>query len=234
MDELEIFMYFITRGLYLDALEIGNYTTFSLVGFCDDLDRYYNYKAGLVKDGEKPRFKIPLYIRVLINRIEELRKHGYTTICSFILSLSGETHTKIYESIKEILKKALLDGNVHYSTMTIPQPQTGLTIAVEPLDPVGTKAKLVDYCHLKKYQMKYVRWIHLILGSIGDDYKILDYDIFDGEWVYDNVMEKKLDIFKKRKVEDAKRTRRKIGRNELCPCNSGLKYKKCCGKQIQG
>jgi len=22
----------------------------------------------------------------------------------------------------------------------------------------------------------------------------------------------------------------KIGRNELCPCNSGKKYKKCCGK----
>ena len=23
---------------------------------------------------------------------------------------------------------------------------------------------------------------------------------------------------------------RKIGRNELCPCGSGKKYKKCCGK----
>ena len=27
-----------------------------------------------------------------------------------------------------------------------------------------------------------------------------------------------------------KRTRKKIGRNEPCPCNSGKKYKKCCGK----
>lgn len=23
---------------------------------------------------------------------------------------------------------------------------------------------------------------------------------------------------------------RKIGRNELCPCHSGLKHKRCCGK----
>ena len=22
----------------------------------------------------------------------------------------------------------------------------------------------------------------------------------------------------------------KVGRNDLCPCGSGLKYKKCCGK----
>lgn len=26
------------------------------------------------------------------------------------------------------------------------------------------------------------------------------------------------------------REERKIGRNETCPCDSGLKYKKCCGK----
>lgn len=26
------------------------------------------------------------------------------------------------------------------------------------------------------------------------------------------------------------RTEPKIGRNQLCPCGSGVKYKKCCGK----
>ena len=25
-------------------------------------------------------------------------------------------------------------------------------------------------------------------------------------------------------------THKKIGRNDLCPCGSGKKYKKCCGK----
>jgi len=27
-------------------------------------------------------------------------------------------------------------------------------------------------------------------------------------------------------------TGRKIGRNETCPCGSGVKFKKCCGKVI--
>ena len=27
-----------------------------------------------------------------------------------------------------------------------------------------------------------------------------------------------------------KKTNPDIGRNDLCPCGSGLKYKKCCGK----
>lgn len=30
--------------------------------------------------------------------------------------------------------------------------------------------------------------------------------------------------------EVLKSTKEKIGRNYLCPCGPGLKYKKCCGK----
>jgi predicted aspartyl protease len=32
-------------------------------------------------------------------------------------------------------------------------------------------------------------------------------------------------------VEELKSKQPKIGRNDPCPCGSGLKYKKCCGKQ---
>jgi preprotein translocase subunit SecA len=31
-------------------------------------------------------------------------------------------------------------------------------------------------------------------------------------------------------VHTVRRTQKKIGPNEPCPCGSGLKYKKCCGK----
>jgi len=30
-------------------------------------------------------------------------------------------------------------------------------------------------------------------------------------------------------IETYRREGRKIGRNEMCPCGSGKKYKKCCG-----
>lgn len=33
-----------------------------------------------------------------------------------------------------------------------------------------------------------------------------------------------------RRLSQPVRTEPKIGRNEKCICNSGLKYKKCCGK----
>jgi len=31
-------------------------------------------------------------------------------------------------------------------------------------------------------------------------------------------------------AQPVKRETRKVGRNEPCPCGSGKKYKKCCGK----
>jgi uncharacterized protein YecA (UPF0149 family) len=30
--------------------------------------------------------------------------------------------------------------------------------------------------------------------------------------------------------EPIRRTEPKIGRNDACPCGSGIKYKKCCGR----
>jgi len=42
----------------------------------------------------------------------------------------------------------------------------------------------------------------------------------DGNWVFDDcVMNPK----------EPQRIVQKVGRNELCPCGSGKKYKKCCG-----
>jgi len=35
------------------------------------------------------------------------------------------------------------------------------------------------------------------------------------------------------KIETYKRKTPKIGRNNPCPCNSGKKYKKCCGSKVK-
>jgi len=50
-----------------------------------------------------------------------------------------------------------------------------------------------------------------------------------------NIKEEKKDIFSEEKTKQEKReplTRQmpKIGRNDPCPCGSGKKYKKCCGR----
>ncbi|WP_461812502.1 SEC-C metal-binding domain-containing protein [Faecalimonas sp.] len=57
------------------------------------------------------------------------------------------------------------------------------------------------------------------------------------DWLYelpqwDNIFtpEKKKELYREQKQSGTIRKEKKIGRNDPCPCGSGKKYKKCCGK----
>ena len=57
------------------------------------------------------------------------------------------------------------------------------------------------------------------------------------EWLYelpqwDKIFdeESKKRLFREQKQSGTVRKEKKIGRNDPCPCGSGKKYKKCCGK----
>ena len=57
------------------------------------------------------------------------------------------------------------------------------------------------------------------------------------EWLYelpqwDNIFseEKRKELYKEQKASGTIRKEKKVGRNDPCPCGSGKKYKKCCGK----
>ncbi len=42
--------------------------------------------------------------------------------------------------------------------------------------------------------------------------------------------EKRKELYKEQKASGTVRKEKKVGRNDPCPCGSGLKYKKCCGR----
>lgn len=57
------------------------------------------------------------------------------------------------------------------------------------------------------------------------------------EWLYtlpqwDSILtgEKRKELYKQQKASGTIRKDKKVGRNDPCPCGSGQKYKKCCGK----
>ena len=45
-------------------------------------------------------------------------------------------------------------------------------------------------------------------------------------------LQERIDVMKETRVEQVVRNSPKIYRNDPCPCGSGKKYKKCCGKNI--
>lgn len=69
---------------------------------------------------------------------------------------------------------------------------------------------IVDF--VARYSQSGVRQAHRELGSFRKQ---------DGQWLY---------VDGEVRGEPQRRATPKVGRNEPCPCGSGKKYKKCCGK----
>lgn len=75
--------------------------------------------------------------------------------------------------------------------------------------------------------------------NLGFDKEKLYYNMVEAraQWLYELPMwddlltaERRKELYKEQKASGTIRKEKKIGRNDPCPCGSGLKYKKCCGK----
>ena len=69
--------------------------------------------------------------------------------------------------------------------------------------------------------------VEFVASFTQDDNEIRHHEIatfekINGEWIFMNGITPK--------PKQARRESPKIGRNEPCPCGSGKKYKKCCGR----
>ena len=73
-------------------------------------------------------------------------------------------------------------------------------------------------------------WYCLFI-DIGDSQnKLFDFKIYEKKWEYDKELEIKVADIKRKRADRLKTSYPKVGRNDPCPCGSGKKYKKCCGK----
>ena len=52
------------------------------------------------------------------------------------------------------------------------------------------------------------------------------------QWNYIFTPERQKELYREQKQSGTIRKEKKIGRNDPCPCGSGKKYKKCCGKNV--
>jgi hypothetical protein len=85
--------------------------------------------------------------------------------------------------------------------------------------------RLEGHCKLRKYAQKASAWYGICVQP--NDISLRFGVSLHGKWGPDAQM----DVLVSR-LRKPSRFLKKIGRNEPCPCRSGKKYKKCCGKQM--
>ena len=152
-----------------------------------------------------------------------------------LLQLSEQFIEQYNSIVLDRINKLKLNANRIFSDFTMFLSNNyGITVYVynSPFITEEVKEQIYEHANLRKYHAKSNLWFALIISTKG----VVKYiDILDFEWAFDDEMQQKYQRFfggnlKQKLFIDGRAVTRKIGRNEPCPCGSGKKYKRCCGK----
>ena len=202
------------------------------------IDRnYYPLKAGLEVSDEgdaiKKRWQNEKFDQ-LCKELKNLNEAKITDILFHLFDLSGDARKNLVDFIISIKQKSLDDGKIH--NFSIPPDNSyslrvGVTyFSLNSDDAEELRKRLLTLCQVRKYKSKGDVWIGF--GSLKSSPNMTDIVAFnDQNWKYDEELEKVSKVLLEGKGKGKFiRLGKKIGRNEDCPCGSGLKYKKCCGR----
>jgi hypothetical protein len=167
----------------------------------------------------------------LCNDLTKLNLAIITDIIFQLNDLSDKTREDLVNYIIERKRKTLSDGKSHNIVMPPSDdylPRMGMTyVSLNSDDMNELQKRLSLLCELRKYASKADVWIGL--GSLKSSINMVNTVVFvKNPWIFDNNLEiKSRAILGTGKIVKLVKS---TGRNEKCPCGSGLKYKKCHGK----
>jgi hypothetical protein len=156
-----------------------------------------------------------------------------------LLKLSSQGVQDLSQSIDKISTLAARDGKEHDFTVTNSKLANGITVHCNTLPDPLAAPKLKRHCELRKYSVKANQWFGLAIQPKTAAVRFgltLDYPWQQNKAMDDVVarMPKAQPIEVLRSFAKSKSVRRRVGRNEPCPCGSGLKYKRCHLRQDEG
>ncbi len=229
-DELTILSYHLKYNLWLDD-DCG--------GMCfsddiaTDLDvamtvRRRGIKGDSTPDGILTRFSATS-IGSIIKDIENNPSSVSLDLGFVLLKLSEETFIEASNSLDKIIALAKKDHKNHTLTIGLSSQDTGIVIYCNDSSTLKARVDLYRHCEWRKYKEKVNTWFGINLRPNVS----LRYCFFlNNKWQPSNDLSEKTKniqlIAKASGAAPSNTTQHKVGRNSLCPCGSGIKYKKCC------
>ncbi|MFC3108525.1 SEC-C metal-binding domain-containing protein [Undibacterium arcticum] len=233
--ELTILSYHLKQNLWLDE-------EYDMVVMSDeisaDLDlamlvRRDNIPGKRTPDGILTRFAATTLGRI-VKQIETKPEPGTIDLGFTLLTLGEKTFVEVSKGIDELAKLAKKDGKSHDLTIGLKSAGTGLTVHCND-DPIRIAGpRLQAHCKRRKYTERAATWFGICV--LPSDTSLRFGLNLNFKWERSDEMDTLTqNLAKPGKLHDLlKRTvakERKIGRNEICKCGSGKKYKKCCLNQ---
>jgi hypothetical protein len=220
----------LTHNLWVDGeydyLDLGN-------DFTADLDI-----AMLARRNGLPGEKIPkgiltrfekLTVGRLLSQIETAATPELTGLGLLLLQLSQQTAKFLSNGIDQIARQAKSDGKNHDISIAIDGNRSGITVHCNELPESIARERLTVHCKVRKYDTKANAWYGVLLDPTTRN--IRGALVIEKDWEPDTQMDAVMKIWPKKSPVTASQsalTLQKPARNDLCPCGSGKKHKKCC------
>ncbi len=222
MEEINIFGLFLHNGLYFDDIDFpkNNYMM-TVSSFSEPIDEYYLSKEGILeKKVKKPSYIKKCKTNKIVQKIENIKQDKFSTISKLLLSYDEQHQAEIERQAINILNKKRRNFSIPLVDENI-----GFTMIHNQYE---NKKDIDFYCKIIAYEQKINNWFLIMLDGLSlknleVNFKYFYFDNNSHEKLEDEVQE-----LRKRRLEQTKEFQKKIGRNEICPCGSGKKYKKCC------
>lgn len=152
----------------------------------------------------------------------------------FLLSLGEKSVNAAARAISRMAAQSRADGRHHDLTIVFADGGgAGFTIHCSRDEPFLAVPRLLDYCERRKYKEKATHWFGIWIDPRTLDIKYGVSIAFP--WANDAKLESRTKQMQQPVPMDGvvdamykHRRQRKVGRNDQCPCGSGLKHKKCC------
>lgn len=233
--ELTILGYHLKHNLWIDpevnVMYLGD-------GFSAGLDiamavRRTGASGAATPDGILTRFDATTLGRI-VKEIEARPEPATIDLGFLLLSLSEDTVKNTSLAIDKLAARARADGRHHDLTLGFGTGKTGLTVHCSD-DPESIAGpRLLSHCKRRKYKEKASKWFGLCMSPQGPNVRFgisLSYS-----WAQSEAMDEATRGMRAPMTSaeafagllQGKMHRKKIGRNDPCPCGSGIKYKKCC------
>lgn len=198
---------------------------------------YYLFKLGINSETQSDKIENRWKNKKfddLCNLIARLDSPNAIDIIFYLLDWSSETRDYFMDQITSLKAQTKEDAHDHNFSMGSGAAggKFGITyISWKSNNHNELARRLSVHCHAKKYKSKFDVWIGL--GSLKDSPFLIDLVFFNKQkWAY----EKKMNDLTKDMFEGTNKGRvsmpkgERVGRNDQCPCGSGLKFKRCHGR----
>ena len=237
-DELDHLGLYIKRNCYyMDFEDANEYSSVSIIGFREDLDEYFGKLYHPKLKPTKPVQDIPPLFEKIIDFLDRSDLADKVMISNYLLDFSSDAKSGLSDNIEYALKR---QPEIHsYTALSsagrLPTDLRYTCFINQPGIKNASETEQVDYV------MSTMLWN-------GDKERVLLWLAFDSEGVITNValrtfrgadipFDRAKELYAQGKERAERRVKiykqqhgNKIGRNENCPCGSGKKYKKCCGR----